>query len=241
MQTAGEEENQMFRLDVTQSVTNWVEVDTLIEQRFGTSAAVFSETIVISGGYVTEEHELNTCNGYVALLNQWKMLPSMNERRSNHVLVSCNHCLYALGGKATNRGTSYSIKSVERLGALGEEWDNCGAMLTSRCDFAAVSCDGMIYIIGGRTKEGKPKGWKSLRSVEKFDPVQNRWVFVSGMKSERRGHSACVIHGKIYIAGGCNDHGDVNHDISCYDPLNDRWSVVGQIGFDITDNSIIAI
>ena len=243
LKTVEEQNNIMFQLDLATSNGHWIdmEVDCLDLLRIGAGSAVFSDTIVVSGGFVTEENELKSCIGYVALLNDWKILPSMSEKRSNHILVSCNHCLYAMGGKATNRGTSYSIKSVEKLSAIGGDWDICGALLTSRCDFAAVSCDQMIYVIGGHTKEGKPKGWKSLKSVEKFDPVKNQWMFVSEMKAERHGHSACVIHGKIYVVGGCNDHGDINCDIACYDPLVDGWSVVGQTTFDLTDHSIAAI
>ena len=53
---------------------------------------------------------------------------------------------------------------MERLQSLNGEWEPAPSMLTARDWFAAVNCDGCIYVIGGVYEY-----YQTLKTVEKFD------------------------------------------------------------------------
>ena len=47
------------------------------------------------------------------------------------------------------------------------------------------------------------------------------------MIKERSAHSACVLQDKIFVIGGMNSNGVGVKEIECYDPLSNKWSIVG--------------
>ena len=66
--------------------------------------------------------------------------------------------------------------------------------------YAAVSMDGLYYIIGGRTSS-----LTYSDAILAYNPSTNSWdETLSPMSTARRFHSAGVIGGKIYVAGGYN-------------------------------------
>ncbi len=65
-----------------------------------------------------------------------------------------------------------------------------------------------------------------LSSVERFNPKNDQWEFVSSMQKKRENHSAAVLNGRIYVCGGiASDHNDLR-DCECYDPRSNRWETV---------------
>ena len=82
---------------------------------------------------------------------------------------------------------------------------------------------------------------QSIKSVEKYDPHSNTWVYVNEMNIERYGHSACVMQNKIYVVGGKNSKDEFVTQIECYDPLSGNWSVVGNTNEKLYRHSVVAI
>ena len=108
-------------------------------------------------------------------------------------------------------------------------------MHTPRYDFAAVNCQGFLYAIGGYSIS------KVEKSVEKYDPGNNQWTYVSSMKFARHDHAACVLQDKIYVIGGKKSGNDIVKVIECYDPELDEWSIVGETAQECAYHSVVAL
>jgi hypothetical protein len=77
-------------------------------------------------------------------------------------------------------------------------------------------------------------GWhastENTNKVERYDILKNIWNFVSPMNERRYRPGVAVLNGKIYVLGG-EEGWDHYHDtIECYDPMTDKWEVVGEMG-----------
>ena len=147
----------VYRLNLDSPTLKWKEMCLLNERRRFHGAAVFQNSIVVSGG--NYGGDLDSAEFYEFDSNEWKTTSSMKRGRSGHGLVECDGYLYAIGGSPTNEEPT-----VERLRSLNGEWEPAPSMLTSRNWVAAVNCDGCIYAIGGvdKNQTGYFKQWKSL-------------------------------------------------------------------------------
>ena len=211
----------VWRLKVTQKNSKWEEMAPMLVPCHNASASVFRNKIVVAGGKDRQYSVMNSAEIYDVLQNQWQAICSLNQRRHVHVLVTCEDCVYALGGLSSD---SVGLSSVEKLSDIDGKWQVVQPMSIPRFFFAAVTCDGKIYAIGGL-----PQNSGALKSVECYCPQFDKWVAVSSMNDNRYGHSACVIGRKIYVAGGLGkDDCEVN-SIECYDPSCDQWNIVGRL------------
>ena len=223
--------DRVWHLDFKDKVLKWKKMVSMNEKRSRMGAAIDKEgLIVIAGGYNGHQH-LSSVELYQ--MNEWKVISPLNEERSEHALVSCDRCFYALGG--TNRNGF--LFSVERLRDLDGHWEDIQPMQTPRRELAAVNCNGIVYAIGGKTHSTM----FSLKSVERYDSVSNSWSYVRAMKHKRYSPSACVMNGKIYVVGGI-DAGDLSvHDIECYDPFHDTWTIVGDSWPILLNHAVVAV
>ena len=219
----------VYRLNLNSPTLKWKEMCSLNEKRAYHGAAVFQNSIVVTGGY-SYRRDLGTAEFCDIDSNEWKTISSMKRVRRNHGLVECDGYLYAIGGSPANQEPT-----VERLHSLNGEWEPAPSTLTSRDWVAAVNCDGCIYAIGG--VDGNKQ---TLKIVEKFDPVVKQWSNVKAMNHARMGHAACVLRGKIYVFGGRNDNGLLKV-VECYDPANDSWRVVDNVTRSVIYHALVAV
>ena len=213
-------QSAVCRLDVSEENVEWEEIAPMLVQRQGMAASMFRNMIVVAGGRDDPNSILNSAEIYDVSQNQWQAISSLNQKRFRHMLVTCEDCVYALGGN----NERVSLSSVEKLSDINGEWQVVKPMSTSRFAFAAVTCEGKIYAIGGFKK-----GYGVLKSVERYCPQSNEWVRVRSMNHKRRGYSACVLQGKIYVAGGLGINNREVNSIECYDPSRDQWNIVGRL------------
>uniref|UniRef100_A0A453BUP4 Galactose oxidase n=3 Tax=Aegilops tauschii TaxID=37682 RepID=A0A453BUP4_AEGTS len=61
-------------------------------------------------------------------------------------------------------------------------WGALAKMNVARRDFACAKVDGTIYAAGGFGSSDN-----SLSSVEAYDPQQNRWTLIDGLRRPRWG------------------------------------------------------
>jgi hypothetical protein len=91
-------------------------------------------------------------------------------------------------------------------------------------DMSAVAHDGKILLFGGVL------GDTITREVVEFDPAAGTWIRKAPMPTPRRGTSAAVSDGKVYvIAGREPDIPGVTRQAwtwGIYDPLSDSWSQI---------------
>ena len=100
-------------------------------------------------------------------------------------------------------------------------WKIKAPMPTPRTELCAVTLGDYIYVIGGRGDRGQ-----IFATVERYDPVADRWdTLVARMKRERFSAAAVAFGGKIYVMGGRSREGTLK-DVEAYDPLSDRWEEI---------------
>ena len=212
----------------------WEEVGSIKIDCYNCRAAVYKNGIAVAG-FNFRKAKVKLVF-FDPLLNQWSALPSMKQYALDSVLVTCNGCLYCLGGYNYKGLAINTLSSVEMLSGINRFWQHVEPMQTARNEFTAVSIMDNIYAIGGRVDQ-----FKSIKSVEKYDPHLNKWVYVNEMNIERHGHSACVMQNKIYVVGGINSKYEFISEIECYDPLSGNWSIVGNTNEKLCGHSVIAI
>ena len=221
---------RVWRMKLNEPNMKWEEVASMMIGRSEFGAIVYKSGIAVVGGWTLRAKK--SAEFYNPVFNQWKALAPMNNYRKLNALVSCNDCLFCLGGY----GEGKCLSSVEKLCGIDEVWQHVLTMQTPRCEFASVSCLGDIYAIGGRSNQ-----FESTKSVEKYDFKSNSWTYVNEMNVERRGHSACVMQDKIYVVGGKNAENEFVSEIECYDPSSGQWSIVERTEKKLFRHSIVAI
>jgi len=232
----------------------WHEIAAPNEVADRSSAAVFKDTLVVAGGFKKGDasyDKTRLVEIYCNALNQWHRVSLMKEARRSFELVNCEGYLYAIGGLGNN-GYRY-LSAVERLSGFDSKWEYVHSMITARQNHATVSYKECIYVFGGESKNGLLRsveciyvfGGESknglLRSVEKYDPALNKWAFVGDMSTERSGHTACVINGKIHLVGGIDANNKFVTAVEIYDPFEESWNVVAEIDAELSDSSFVAI
>ena len=225
--------NKVCRFSVNK--LEFEEVASLKYARLAHSAALMSDTVVVTGGKNVSGSYLRSSESYIPQFNEWRLIASTKQAKSGHVLASCKGCLYNIGGYTG----LHSESSVERLKGLREEWEEVAPMNERRQGLAAISCGHCIYAIGG--SNSTPSTRKLTKTVEKYDPFSNTWSYVKSMSFCRVGHAACELHGKVYVVGGHDEYGNTVQEIECYDPEKDSWSVVDRTIYPLYNHSLVVV
>ena len=74
----------------------------------------------------------------------------------------------------------------------------------------------IVFVYPGGFDDNSP-----LESVERYDPVTNKWTFVSSMSCPRGGVGVAALGGRIYAVGG-HDGSNYLNSVECYDALKDK-------------------
>ena len=226
----------VYRMNVNDSEMKWEKVSSMNKGRCMMGAAVFKDCLVVAGG-VNRDGEFSTKEEtYTPKWNKWQLISKLNQERIANELVSCDGCLFALGG---HNGIQ-SLSSMEKLSDFDGKWEVVESMNESRAWFAAVNCEGEIYAIGG-CRENSGEIDIALKSVEKYNTVTKKWSFVASIKTGRIFHAACVWRGKIFMVGGLNAYGYSVETIECYDPMVNKWKLVGETESELAFHSLIVV
>ncbi|ESP02986.1 hypothetical protein LOTGIDRAFT_177864 [Lottia gigantea] len=79
---------------------------------------------------------------------------------------------------------------------------------------------GMIYAVGGLTSSGE-----SLSTVERYDPIVDRWKIAEAMSTMRSRVGVAVLEGKLYAIGG-NDGAERLNTVEVFEPEKKQWKKV---------------
>ena len=106
------------------------------------------------------------------------------------------------------------------------QWHKCASMNNRRDELGAcLGPDNKIYAIGGY---GGSSNSSCLKSVERYDPVYNKWEQISPLNEGRRALAAVAMPDGIYAIGGYNGK-DYLASVERYDIAKDKWTVVSQL------------
>ncbi|XP_034559343.1 influenza virus NS1A-binding protein homolog A isoform X2 [Notolabrus celidotus] len=93
----------------------------------------------------------------------------------------------------------------------------------ARSGLGTAALNGRLIAAGGYNRE------ECLRTVECYDPKEDRWTFIAPMRTPRARFQMAELMGQLYVIGGSNGHSD---ELSCgerYDPHADEWAQVPEL------------
>ena len=144
-----ENDLKVWRMQSLETNMKWVDVASITIDCSNFKAAVYKNGIAVAG-FSSGKPSLKF---FDPLLSQWLALPSMNQNRSHHALITCIDCLYCLGGYCYKGLAVPTLSSVEMLSDVNGIWRHVEPMQTERYLFTAVSIMDTIYAIGGLRKQ----------------------------------------------------------------------------------------
>ncbi|HGJ63787.1 TPA: hypothetical protein ENS27_00190, partial [bacterium] len=92
-----------------------------------------------------------------------------------------------------------------------DTWIKKKDMLGGNSDFATCVLGNQIYSFDG---------WSAYRSIQVYDPGTDTWKALTETYTERWGHTANLVNGKVYIIGGYSSSStEVLDTVKEYDPF----------------------
>ncbi|XP_059169346.1 kelch-like protein 8 isoform X2 [Physella acuta] len=82
---------------------------------------------------------------------------------------------------------------------------------------------GVLFCVGGRGASGDP-----FKSIECYDPRQDKWFPVADMTTRRRHVGVCSYNGLLYAVGG-HDGSDHLRSGEMFDPKTNTWKPIAQM------------
>ncbi|KAG4990260.1 hypothetical protein JHK87_023717 [Glycine soja] len=131
------------------------------------------------------------------------------------VLSGCH--LYLFGG--VDLEGSRSIRRVIFYNACTNKWHRAPDMLQKRNLFRSCVINNCLFVAGGELE-----GIQMTRSAEVYDPSQNRWSFISEMRTSMVPLFGFVHNGTWFFKG--NEIGSGNSMCEAYSPETDTWTPV---------------
>lgn len=139
----------------------------------------------------------------------------------------------------------YSVLAT--IGTGGNTWaqGSLAPMPTPRNGTAAVSLNGLIYVIGGVLSNGT-----YVATMEAYNPVTNTWAAEAPMLTPRADLAAVAVNGLIYAIGGGNFTLAPNtfNAVEVYDPASNTWTTKSPmptarlgLGAAVVNNLIYAV
>lgn len=113
-------------------------------------------------------------------------------------------------GEKTSTSFLYntSLNKIKKLGDLNEK----------KFGLVLVNCLGTVFSVGGCNYSKK---------IEKFDPLENKWMTANSSLNIGRFHSRAVAHKEfIYIFGGQNEHHKMESSIEKFNTRTSEVTVI---------------
>ncbi|PWA26431.1 hypothetical protein CCH79_00001115 [Gambusia affinis] len=133
--------------------------------------------------------------------------------------------VYITGGRGSENGVS---KDVWVYDTVHEEWSKAAPMLIARFGHGSAELKHCLYVVGGHTAAtgclpASPS--VSLKQVEQFDPVANKWTMVAPLREGVSNAAVVSVKLKLFAFGGTSVTHDKLPKVQCYDPQENRWTV----------------
>jgi len=180
--------------------SKWYPLSPLPCPRYAHSVIAFDGFVYVLGGRDESSRLLSTAVRFDTIANTWQLVRSLPYRGC--ALGSCvfQGDMFVVGGVIAKGSTD----SVLRYSQRHNSWQRVASLTHSRGGAAVVSCDKLLYAIGGVTKTlgSESTKWEFLDTVEVFDRESNKWRSAGCAPSKRAYASAAYLNKKIYVVGG---------------------------------------
>ena len=197
----------------------WTKVGDMPEIRYAHTINELNGKVYVVGGATSEgSSSLNTALIYDTTTCKWTQISLYNdEYRVAHCSCIIDNKLYVIGG---SYGSTSVGSTMDMYDPNTGVWERKNPMNIARGLFACAVIGNNIYVFGTYTEDA---GSQIGKSVEVYNTANNEWTKLKNMPSDRYGHSAIAVNGKIFVLGGAtNDNRQTKVDI--YDPQTDTWT-----------------
>lgn len=214
----------------------WTCLPSMPRPRSGAAAAILDGHLYVVGGFDRIVFRpMNSVDRFDPRTQTWSAVAPLLRASGSHAAVVCSGRLYVCGGDV---GTRLHSARCEMYDAPRNAWTGVAEMGKGRADHAAVVYRDTILCFGGFIEGSGARN----RSVERFDPLTQKWTRRRDMPSEWYSGAAVVLAtGCIALLGGSildtrlQVQGYVTSDWMCaYDPERDLyltphgWKLPGQ-------------
>jgi len=85
------------------------------------------------------------------------------------------------------------------------------------------------------------QAWSPISTIEAYNPITDKWTKKADMPTPRRGFSASVVNGKIYIIGGMSVPNVASATVLIYNLATGEWTEKSNISTarDILSTSVV--
>jgi hypothetical protein len=196
-------------------------------------AASLSSSVVVAGGGPLD-HE-GAALEFDTRTRLWTTLPSMQQRRWGHALVTVGERMFVLGGiYNVNSTLAWQLSSCELLERGASSWVQAPSFPVARMAHAAGVVGNTIIVTGGycglhETQGGAPCPHDGIgQSVIKLDTANLAtacWQSVRPMLASRFGHAVAVAGNALFaLGGGFEDRPSATTPtVEEYDLTLDKW------------------
>jgi Kelch motif len=153
-----------------------------------------------------------------AATGEWRALTPAGLERTEVGAARIGRFVYVVGG--FERRTGLTTGALERYDIRADRWKRLRSMPVGLNHPAAVAYRGKLYVHGGY------RGRRDLSSASArlfvYNPRRDRWARRSLSGRPRAAHAAAVLGGKLYVAGGRSESGELR-SLEAYDFKRRRW------------------
>jgi N-acetylneuraminic acid mutarotase len=176
------------------SVNHWTRMPNMPEPRAAMASGVIGNQLIVAGGALDSKPRSDAYS-FNFRSNRWSRLPSMASRREHVGSAVLGDRLYVLGGRTPQ---TLAANTAEAYDVSERRWIPLPPMPVEAGGLEAVPVDGDVIAVGG----GNDGAETVTGAVQEWQPSNDRWQLLPGMRTPRHGHAAAVVGRKIWVFGG---------------------------------------
>ncbi|OGU55362.1 MAG: hypothetical protein A2V66_04095 [Ignavibacteria bacterium RBG_13_36_8] len=189
--------------------------------------AVLEGKIYVVAGLASQTQVTKHVYVYDPSTDTWSRAADFPFYRHHVAIASYNGKLYAFGGFQGIGIECVTVGEVFEYDPSTEIWTQKTSMPTARGAGGAVTYNGKIYLIGGRSIHPDI----NYNTVEAYDPVNDTWETLSPMPIPCLHSGYALIGDLIYVIAGrqldANGSETINiSEMQVYSPADDEWQLL---------------
>jgi len=169
----------------------WLESATGVNRAYAAASSVDGSLIITGGRDPTTNKNLASSMIYTEDAG-WEDFTPLPSPTQVHCQVSVGETLYIMGGISSSGTTGDTYK----LSMATKQWVKQSSLNTPRTQHGCAAWDGGVIGVGGYGAGGH------LSSVEKYNPVSNKWFTFTPLPTTLYNMQALVWGHDLYVLGG---------------------------------------